>query len=511
MTNNMDFEMLLESYLPSEFKVGKIIKGVITRKEMEYSYLDINNKLEGRIRTFEIANLNIGDVIEVQVMRTEDEYIIVSKLALDRIREFYNHNVGDIVTGTVQKQVKGGYNVKINSLNAFLPLSLSGAKGKEIISKTFDFLIKEKTKKGITISKTDLTRKEIIDFLETIKPYDVIKCSVKEILDFGLIVKLGPTTGLIHISEISWGQEKDLIKMFKVNDEIEAKIIDINKEKGKIKLSIKQLSENPWFETREKYTVGQELKGTIKEILDFGLVIKINGTDDEGFMHISDISNRKYFNLEKTFKIGDEISFKISQINDEKQRISLNSKVLLDKIWNNIDDVIKIGDVVEGKVIFIQDYGMFVEIKNKLEVFVRKVDYSWSKSEINKFNENDNIKLVITNIDTENKKISGSIRDLIPSPWSEAVKDNKIGDIVEVKITDQIENGLLVEITPRFKGLIPKRELDKEYAIGDRVNALIIDENESKHSIILSIKKIKENEEKAEINELMQKYGIENR
>ena len=106
MTNNMDFEMLLENYLPSEFKTGTTIKGCITRKEMEYSYLDINNKLEGRIRTFEIDDLNIGDVIEVQVMRTEDEYIIVSKLALDRIREFDSYNVGDIVTGTVQKQVK---------------------------------------------------------------------------------------------------------------------------------------------------------------------------------------------------------------------------------------------------------------------------------------------------------------------------------------------------------------------------------------------------------------------
>ncbi len=511
MTNNMDFEMLLESYLPSEFKTGTTIKGCITRKEMEYSYLDINNKLEGRIRTFEIDDLNIGDVIEVQVMRTEDEYIIVSKLALDRIREFDSYNVGDIVTGTVQKQVKGGYNVKIKSLNAFLPLSLSGAKGKEIISKTFDFLVKEKTKKGITISKTDLTKKEIIDFLETINTSDVVKCSVKEILDFGLIVNLGPTTGLIHISEISWDQAKDLSEMFKVNEQIEAKIIDINREKGKIKLSIKQLSENPWFATREKYTVGQEMKGTIKEILDFGLVIKINGTDDEGFMHISDISNRKYFNLEKTFKIGDEISFEISQINDEKQRISLNAKVLLDKIWDNIEDVVKVGDVVDGKVIFAQDYGMFVEIQNKLEVFIRRVDYSWSKSEMTEFNENDSIKLVITNIDTENKKISGSIKALTPSPWSEAVKDNKIGDIVEVKITDQIENGLLVELTPRFKGLIPKRELDREYSIGDTVNALIIDENESKNSIILSIKKIKENEEKAEINELMQKYGVESR
>lgn len=132
MTNNGDFEKLLADYLPCEYKSGTTIEGTITRKEMEYSYLDINNKLEGRIRSFEIEDLNIGDTITVQVIRTEDDHIIVSKLALDRIREFGAYNVGDIVTGTVQKQIKGGYNVKIKSINAFLPLSLSGAKDKEI-------------------------------------------------------------------------------------------------------------------------------------------------------------------------------------------------------------------------------------------------------------------------------------------------------------------------------------------------------------------------------------------
>ncbi|WP_068268020.1 S1 RNA-binding domain-containing protein [Caviibacter abscessus] len=508
MTNNVDFEKLLADYLPCEFKSGTAIEGTITRKEMEYSYLDINNKLEGRIRSFEIEDLNVGDTIAVQVIKTEDDYIIVSKLALDRIKEFDGYNVGDIVTGTVQKQIKGGYNVKIKSLNAFLPLSLSGAKDKEIIGKTFDFLIKEKTKKGITISRTDLTKKEISDFLETINLNDVVKCTISEILDFGVIVKLGPTTGLIHISELTWNQIKDISDILKVGQEIEAKIIEINKEKAKIKLSIKQLTDNPWFATREKYQLGELRTGTIKEILDFGLVISIDNTEDEGFMHISDISYRKYFKLDKTFKIGDTIEFEILNINDEKQRISLSAKALLDKTWDTITDNLNIGDIVEAKVIFAQDYGMFVELPNKLEAFIRRIDYSWTKNELTEFNEGENIKFVITNIDADNKKIAGSIKALIKSPWKEAIETYKIGNIVEVTITDKIDSGLLVELTPRFKGLIPTREIDKDYSISDKVKAVIIDENESKNSIILSIRRIKENEEKKELDKLMEKYGV---
>lgn len=509
MTNNGDFEKLLADYLPCEYKSGTTIEGTITRKEMEYSYLDINNKLEGRIRSFEIEDLNIGDSITVQVIRTEDDHIIVSKLALDRIREFSAYNVGDIVTGTVQKQIKGGYNVKIKNINAFLPLSLSGAKDREIIGKTFDFLIKEKTKKGITISKTDLTKKEISDFLETVNINDVVKCKVNEILDFGVIVNLGPTTGLIHISELTWNQIKDINEVLTVGQEIDAKIIEINKEKAKIKLSIKQLTENPWFATREKYTLGELRTGTVKEILDFGLVVLIDDTEDEGFMHISDISYRKYFKLDKTFKVGDKIQFEILSINDEKQRISLSAKTLLDKTWDNIENILNIGDIVEAKVIFAQDYGMFVELENKLEAFIRRVDYSWNKNELIEFNEGENIKFVITNIDVENKKIAGSIKALVKSPWKEATETYKIGNIVEVIITDKIDNGLLVELTPRFKGLIPNKELDKEYSINDKVKAVIIDENESKNSIILSVKRIKENEEKQELDELMQKYGVQ--
>ena len=254
--SDMNFEQLLADYLPGDYKPGAVIEATITRKELEYSFLDISSKLEGRVRSFEIKDLNVGDKVSVQVIRTEEDFVIVSKLALDRLRELESYNVSDVVSGTVVKQIKGGYNVKIKNINAFLPLSLSGAKGNEIVGKTFDFLIKEKNKKGITLSKTDLTRKEISDFIETLELGAVVSATVKEILDFGAVLELGPTTGLLHISELSWEQTNDINSVLKIGDVIDVKIIELNKEKAKIKFSIKQLTENPWLATKQKYTIG---------------------------------------------------------------------------------------------------------------------------------------------------------------------------------------------------------------------------------------------------------------
>lgn len=507
--SDMNFEQLLADYLPGDYKPGAVIEATITRKELEYSFLDISSKLEGRVRSFEIKDLNVGDKVSVQVIRTEEDFVIVSKLALDRLRELESYNVSDVVSGTVVKQIKGGYNVKIKNINAFLPLSLSGAKGNEIVGKTFDFLIKEKNKKGITLSKTDLTRKEISDFIETLELGAVVSATVKEILDFGAVLELGPTTGLLHISELSWEQTNDINSVLKIGDVIDVKIIELNKEKAKIKFSIKQLTENPWLATKQKYTIGEKRTGVVKEILDFGLIIDIDGTNDEGFMHISDINYRKFFKLDKNFKVGDKVTFVITNLNDEKQRISLSSKAILDELWENIDNIIAVGDIIKGKVLFTQDYGMFVELDNKLEAFIRRNEYAWTKSELTEFNENDEIEFRVIAIDKENKKITGSIKEMYISPWVEAMDQFRMGQVITVPITDKIENGLLVQLTNRFKGLIPTREIASEHNIGDEITVAIIDSNEKKSSIILSEKKVVNNKQKAEMDELMKKYGAE--
>lgn len=599
--NNDLFEEMLNDYLPEEKKSGDVIMGIITRKDMDFAYLDLSGKQEGRILIREVEDFNVGDTIEVKVLRNDEEYVIVSKFLLDKAREFLSYEVDEIVTGTILKKIKGGYSVRVGKNEAFLPFSLASLeRDKDYTEEKFNFLIKEKGRNNLTISRTDLVKKEELDYFNSINVGDIVDGKVKEVLDFGVILELGPTTGFIHISEVSWDQVSDLIEKFGINDIVKAKIIEKDDEKRKIKLSLKQLEVDPWIEFKNTHTVGDTVKGTVKEVLDFGLVVEISrnkgfvhiselawnnaakvlkqykegdiieakiiSIDDEkkniklsvkqllenpwdsvkekysigdvlerpiaevfefgllvelekgieGLLHVSDLAYRRVSNLPSKYNVGENIKFKIINFNNEKNRLSLSAKALLDDVWEKIDEKYNVGDIVKGKVINVQDYGIFIEIQEGIEVFIHKNEFSWDKNENKEYRTGDEVEFKIINIDKSEKKIGGSIKQLTVSPWKEAAEQYKKGNKVTVPITSIQENFVLVKLTDRFDGMIPKKELTEEFlkeisekfSVGDEVEAIVTELNEKKKSIVLSVKRIKEIEESKEMEELMKKYGV---
>ena len=599
--NNDLFEEMLNDYLPEEKKSGDVITGIITRKDMDFAYLDLSGKQEGRILIREVEDFNVGDTIEVKVLRNDEEYVIVSKFLLDKAREFLSYDVDEIVTGTILKKIKGGYSVRVGKNEAFLPFSLASLeRDKDYTEEKFKFLIKEKGRNNLTLSRTDLVKKEELDYFNSINVGDVVDGKVKEVLDFGVILELGPTTGFIHISEVSWDQVSDLIEKFGINDIVKAKIIEKDDEKRKIKLSLKQLEVDPWIEFKNTHTVGDTVKGTVKEVLDFGLVVEISrnkgfvhiselawnnaakvlkqykegdiieakiiSIDDEkkniklsvkqllenpwdsvkekysigdvlerpiaevfefgllvelekgieGLLHVSDLAYRRVSNLPSKYNVGENIKFKIINFNNEKNRLSLSAKALLDDVWEKIDEKYNVGDIVKGKVINVQDYGIFIEIQEGIEVFIHKNEFSWDKNENKEYRTGDEVEFKIINIDKSEKKIGGSIKQLTVSPWKEAAEQYKKGNKVTVPITSIQENFVLVKLTDRFDGMIPKKELTEEFlkeisekfSVGDEVEAIVTELNEKKKSILLSVKRIKEIEESKEMEELMKKYGV---
>ena len=599
--NHNLFEEMLNDYLPEEKKSGDIINGIITRKDMDFAYLDLSGKQEGRILIREVEDYNVGDSVEVKVLRNDEEYIIVSKFLLDKAKEFSSYEVDEIVTGTVLKKIKGGYSVRVGKNEAFLPFSLASLdRDKDYTGEKFRFLIKEKGRNNLTVSRTDLVRKEELDYFNSINVGDVVDGKVKEVLDFGVILELGPTTGFIHISEVSWDQVSDLIEKFGINDIVKAKIIEKDDEKRKIKLSLKQLEEDPWIKFKNTYNVGDTVKAIVKEVLDFGLVVEISRNkgfihiselawnnaakvlrdykegdtveakiisiddekknvklsvkqllenpwdsvkekysigdvlerpvsevfefgllielekDVEGLLHVSDLSYRRISNLSSKYHAGENIKFKIIDFNNEKNRLSLSAKALLDDVWEKIDDIYNIGDVIKGKVINVQDYGIFLGIQEGLEVFIHKNEFSWDRNEHIEYNIGDEIEFKIININKAEKKIGGSIKQLTVSPWKEAAEKYHKGNKVPVPISSIQENFVLVKLTDRFDGMIPKKELAEEFlkdisekfSVGDEVEAIVTELNEKKKSIVLSVRKIKEMEEDKEMEELMKKYGV---
>ena len=326
--NNDLFEEMLNDYLPEEKKSGDVISGIITRKDMDFAYLDLSGKQEGRILIREVEDFNVGDTIEVKVLRSDEEFVIVSKFLLDKAKEFASYEVDEIVSGTILKKVKGGYSVRVGKNEAFLPFSLASLeRDKDYTGEKFKFLIKEKGRNNLTVSRTDLVKKEELDYFSSLNVGDIVEGKVKEVLDFGVILELGPTTGFIHVSEVSWDQVSDLIEKFGINDVVKAKVIEKDEEKRKIKLSLKQLEVDPWVEFKNTHNVGDVIKGTVKEILDFGLVVDLSR--NKGFVHISELAWNNAAKVLKEFKEGDVIEAKIINIDDEKKNIKRSLERLM--------------------------------------------------------------------------------------------------------------------------------------------------------------------------------------
>ncbi len=679
-----EFEALLNEYLPEEKKKGEIIEGIILRKEKDFSYLDVNDKLEGKIFTREIEDSNLGDIVEVKILRNDGENIIVSKFLLDREKEFASYETGDIVSGEIIEKIKGGYKVKLGKNIAFLPFSLSNLRrDDEYKNKKFKFLIIDKDIKNMTLSRNDLVKKEEEDFYSSLHVGEIVEGKIKEILDFGLIIDLDKTTGFVHISEIDWSLVKDLKALFTEGESVTSKIIELDKENKKIKLSIKQVKEDPWTDFLKNNKLGDEIEVEVKEIMPFGLVVEINknrgfihiseiswhsieelskfykedqklkakiieidekarnyklsikqleenpwekladehrigdvvegkiekildfailpnikgvlgfihiseiswtgqlgvtenfkigdlvkakiiefdketktfklsvkrlGEDPwakikdefhkgdiiereikeifdfallvditegvEGMVHISEISYRRITHIKDKFSVGEKIKVKILEFNEEKRRVSLSMKAVLDDIWAKINDKYTVNQIVKGTVINIQEYGMFLEMEDGLEVFIHHNDFSWERNQKADYKMGDILDFKILKIDEKDKKISGGIKQLTISPWKEVEDSYKIGNKVKVVIEKQIDSGLLVKLTDRFSGLIPKKEASKEnesieYNNGDEVEAVIIEMNEKKKSVILSIKRVSEMEEEKELKELLAIYGVD--
>ena len=596
-----EFEVLLEDYLPEEKKSGDVVEGVITRKELDYGFLDLNAKKEGRIYAHEVKDFEIGDKIEVKVLREDDDNIIVSKFILDKAKELASFNVDDVVTGEISKKIKGGYTVRIGKNEAFLPFSLARLeKDKDYTGQKFKFLIKEKNKSNITVSRSDLIKLEEERYFESVNIGDVVTGKVKEVFDFGIILDLGATSGFIHISEVSWEQVDNLTEKYKKGDEISAKIIEKDAEKNRLKLSIKQLSEDPWINFAENHNVGDVVEAVVKDVLDFGIVVTVDGNsgfvhiselawhngakelknykegdkfsakiiqienekknvklsvkqlsenpwntvkekyhigdiiekpitevfdfgllislekDIDGLLHVSDLSYKRESNLTSKYKAGDLIKFKIVDFNDEKNRITLSAKALLDDRWEVLEETYDFDNAFTGKVMNVQDYGIFVELEKGIEVFIHRNEFSWDRKEHKKYKVGDEVKFKVIIVDKLDKKLSGSIKQLEKSPWKEVTEQYKKGNVVNTEIVEIQENFVLVKLTDRFNGIIPKRELAEEsfkdisekFSIGDKVEAVITDINEKRKSIALSIKKVKEQEEKKELDELMKVYGV---
>lgn len=526
-----EFEALLNEYLPSDEQKNEKVKGTIVQKDRNFIYFDVPNKPTSvRVRAEEIVDPKIGDEMELMLVgETEDgEFLIGSrrKIDIEENSKILNEKFEkkDILTGKIVKKIKGGYIVEALLHQGFLPNSLSEIPlncNENFIGKEIEVIIKDiqpdKNGKGqrITFSKRDITLEKQNQEFNNLKIGDIVTGTVKEILDFGLALQIGELRGFVHISEISWKKIENISSIYKVGDTVKAKIIALDSSKKNIKLSIKALTPNPWEIVAETLKIDDVVSGKVLNFVKFGAFIEI-ADGVEGLVHLNDLTwNRKKINLEKFMKIGDCIQVKVLEFNPSERKLKLGIKQLSENPWDRAEEKFGMGKELFGKVIDIKPFGIFVQVEEEVDVFIHQSDFSWRGEEQKKFNIGDSVMFRVIELDISENKIKGSVKVLTKSPWEEALERYKVGQTIEKPIKNITEFGLFVPLHKNIDGFIPTqlaskdfiKKLDEKFSVGDVVKAQIVEIDNEKERIKLSIKKIELEEEKRENQELLNKYG----
>lgn len=526
-----EFEALLNEYMPvkEDEEIKSKVTGTIVNMDRNFTYLEVPGEPKAvRVRTEELTGYSVGDEVEVLIMAQVEEndslILIGSKRRIDMeigaeklVKAFENH---EIVTGKVSKRVKGGYIVELFHQQGFLPNSLSEIsleKGDSFVGKELAVVVKEikEDRKGkkILLSRKEIVAAKELEAIDKLTVGDVVKATVLEVLDFGLTVKIDGARGFIHISEVDWKKTADLHKLFKAGDVVEAKIIEIEREKRNIKLSIKALTKNPWDIVAENNSVGQEITGKVTRIVNYGAFVElVPGV--EGLIHSSDFSwTSKKVNVNNFVKVGDEIKVVIVELAPKERKLKLGIKQLSANPWENAETKFAVGTTLTGTVVEVKPFGIFVQVEEGVDGFIHNSDFAWTGNK--KYSKGDKVEFKVVELNLEDQKIKGSIKDLTKSPWETTLESYKVGDRVEKEIKNIQDFGMFVKLEDGVDGFIPTQLASKDFVKslkdvfkpGQVVLAEIVEIDSEKKRIKLSIKKVQLEKEKNENKELIEKYG----
>ncbi len=442
--------------------------------------VDVGLKSEGLIPKEEFEGLDITPGTEIQVVLEEVEgeqgLIQLSKRKADRIinwkRIVETTREGDVVTGRVMKKIKGGLLVDIG-VPVFLPASQVDIRrpgeigdyiGRDIRAEVLKI---DEQRRNIVISRRKLieTERETAKkrLLGTLKEGQLVKGKVKNIADFGAFVDLGGIDGLLHITDMSWGRINHPSEMLKIDQEVEVKVLNIDMEKEKIALGLKQKEASPWEEIEKKYPVNSRVKGNVVNLMSYGAFVRLED-GIEGLVHISEMSwTRRINHPSELLAVSQEIEVVVLDINKDKQEISLGIKQTEVNPWELVAEKYPPGTIIEGKIRNLANYGAFVEIEPGIDGLLHVSDLSWTKkvahpSEV--LNKNDSIKCVVLEVDREKQRVALGVKQLTEDPWLRAIPGAyKPGMVVRGKVTKITNFGVFVELEEDLEGLLHISEL----------------------------------------------------
>ena len=425
------------------------------------------------------------------------------------------------IMGVITGRVKGGFAVDINGAVAFLPGSQVDLKPIKDISPLLNksqpmvILKMDKLRGNIVVSRRALleeSRKaDRSKLLSDISEGDKLKGNVKNITDYGVFVDLGGLDGLVHVTDLSWERVNHPSEMFKIGQEIEVIVTKYDTENNRISLGIKQLTNDPWHDVEEKYKVGNKIKSKITSIADYGAFMEL-AKGVEGLIHTSEMSwVNKNVNPNSILEVGKEVEVLILEVDNSKRRISLGLKQCTKNPWEDFSKGRNSGDIIEGIIKNITDFGLFVELTSELDGLIHLSDLSWEdngENEIKKYKVGDKVKFKILEIDVNKERVSLGIKQLLENKN----KPDKLVNKIVTGIIEKIETEkIFVKFNDDEKGFIKKSNLAKikteqntsRFAEGEKIDAKIVRKNKKEGSYELSIKDLEIEEEK----EALKEYG----
>jgi len=499
------------------FAAGEIVSGTVIEIRAKEILVDIGYKSEGVIPCNEFVDLDsvkVGGTVDVLIEKLENKEgtVVLShekaefKKNWERILSICNE--GGRVTGKVKAVVKGGLIVNVG-VEAFLPSSqldvITPKNLQSYVGNTYEFKVVKinQERQNIVLSRRELIEAERNEkrakLLAEMVPGDIRKGTVKNITDFGAFIDLNGLDGLLHITDMSWGRLGHPSEVLKVGQELDVVVLDVNKEKERVSLGLKQKMANPWDNIEAKYPIGTKIKGKVVSLVPYGAFVQIE-PGVEGLVHVTELSwTKRVAKPSDVLKQDQELEAVVLGINRDEQKISLGVRQLDSNPWDSADTKYPVGTKVTGKVRNLTSYGAFVELEEGIDGMVHVSDMSWTRK-INHPSEmlkkGDEVAATVLEVDRANQRIALGMKQLEVDPWENIEKLYKVGDLVQGKVTKLASFGAFVGLQHDIDGLVHISQISEERVdkiknvlkVGQDVSARVVKIDRGERRIGLSIK-----------------------
>ena len=530
-TSKEDFETLLSHFSADfqEFKEGAIVKAVVLKVTDAVVILEFGFKSEGAVPLDEFKDVPTeGEDVEVLLESLEDDdgAVVLSKKKADFLRVWEQireaHDEDRPVKGTLVRKIKGGVTVDLMGVDAFLPGSQIALRRvpniEDLIGEVYKFKIIKlnKRRRNIVVSRRVILEGEREKKRETLVKELLIgqvrEGQVKNITDFGAFIDLGGLDGLLHITDMSWGRVGHPSEVVDIGKAIDVKVLDIDWDRERISLGLKQLLPYPWTDIGKKYPVGARVHGRVVSITNYGAFIELE-RGVEGLVHISEMSwTRNIRHPSKVVEINEEIEGVVLRVDPEDEKISLGMKQIEEDPWLALPAKYPTGTTLGGTVRNLTSFGAFVEIENGIDGLVHVSDMSWTKrvqhpSEI--VNKGQEIDVMVLDVDPENKRISLGLKQLTDDPWP-ALIERFAPDVESSGVVVRIEDeGLTIDLGDDVEGFIAlsnagieeDEALDEYYLPGDTVSVRVTHSDSADRKIDLEITETPDKKPPEEVEE----------